>query len=59
LRTFNAERDLEPHPTLKLTTSAEDSELSGIARQMIDAIGQHLPAPGYIDIVFDRSDVDA
>jgi len=56
LRTFNAERDLEPHPTLKLATHAADSELSGIAGQVIDAIGKHLPAPGYIDIVFDQSD---
>jgi hypothetical protein len=59
LRTFNAERDLEPHPTLKLATSAEESELPGIARQMIDAIGEHLPPPGYIDIVFERIDDDA
>jgi hypothetical protein len=59
LRTFNAERDLEPHPTLKLVTTAEESELSGIAGQMIEAIGQHLPPPGYIDIVFDRVDDDA
>ncbi|HTA94311.1 MAG TPA: SseB family protein [Polyangiaceae bacterium] len=58
LRTFNAERDLEPHPTLKLATRAEESELPGIARQMIDAIGKHLPPPGYIDIVFERIDDD-
>ena len=56
LRTFNAERDLEPHPTLKLVTGADESELSRIASQMIAAIGKHLPPPGYIDIVFDRSD---
>ena len=59
LRTFNADRDLEPHPTLKLATTAEESEVSAIARQMIDAIGKHLPPPGYIDIVFDRIDDDA
>jgi hypothetical protein len=56
LRTFNPERDLEPHPTLKLVTGAEESELQAIAGKMIDAIGKHLPPPGYIDIVFDRSD---
>ena len=56
LRTFNAERDLEPHPTLKLATRVEESELQGIAGRMIEAIGQHLPPPGYIDIVFDRID---
>ena len=59
LRTFNAERDLEPHPTLKLATAAPESELSGIANRMIEAIGKHLPPPGYIDIVFDRIDDDA
>jgi len=56
LRTFNAERDLEPHPTLKLATRVAESELSAIAGKMIDAIGKHLPPPGYIDIVFDRID---
>ena len=59
LRTFNAERDLEPHPTLKLATKATEGELSGIANQMIEAIGKHLPPPGYIDIVFERIDDDA
>ena len=56
LRTFNAERDLEPHPTLKLSTRVDERELQGIAGTMIEAIGKHLPPPGYIDIVFDRSD---
>jgi len=56
LRTFNPERDLEPHPTLKLATRVEESELQAIAGQVIDAIGTHLPPPGYIDIVFDRID---
>jgi hypothetical protein len=59
LRTFNAERDREPHPTLRLSTTADESELSEIARQMIEAIGKYLPPPGYIDIVFDRIDDDA
>ena len=59
LRTFNAERDLEPHPTLKLATKAPEGELQGIANKMIAAIGQHLPPPGYIDIVFERIDDDA
>ena len=59
IRTFNAERDLEPHPTLKLVTRAEESKLAGFAQKMIDAIGEHLPPPGYIDIVFDRIDDDA
>ncbi|MEI9941459.1 MAG: SseB family protein [Pseudomonadota bacterium] len=56
LRTFNAERDLEPHPTLKLATRVNESELPAIARKMIDSVAKHLPPPGYIDIVFDRID---
>jgi hypothetical protein len=59
LRTFNAERDLEPHPTLKLVTNADESELQAIADKMSEAIVKHLPPPGYIDIVFDRIDDDA
>ena len=58
-RTFNPERDLEPHPTLTLASLAPESELQAIAAKMIDAIGKHLPPPGYIDIVFDRIDDDA
>ena len=56
LRTFNAERDLEPHPTLKLATRVDEHELQAIAGKMIEAIAKHLPPPGYIDIVFDRID---
>jgi hypothetical protein len=56
LRTFNAERDLEPHPTLKLKTAVNESELQAIAGKVIEAIAKHLPPPGYIDIVFDRID---
>jgi hypothetical protein len=59
LRTFNAERDLEPHPTLKLVTNADESELQAIADKMSEAIVKHVPPPGYIDIVFDRIDDDA
>jgi len=59
LRTFNAERDLEPHPTLRLVTSADESALQAIADKMSEAIVRHLPPPGYIDIVFDRIDDDA
>ena len=58
-RTFNPERDLEPHPTLRLVTSAPESEHSEIAERLVDSIGEHLPPPGYIDIVFDRKDDDA
>jgi SseB protein N-terminal domain len=53
-RTFNPERDLEPHATLRLATSAEEAALQAIANRVIAAIGEHVPPPGYVDIVFDR-----
>jgi hypothetical protein len=52
LRTFNPERDLEPHPTLKLMTRAGDVDHQHLAKHVFDAVGPHLPPPGYIDIVF-------
>ncbi|HEY2410220.1 MAG TPA: hypothetical protein VGI10_29650 [Polyangiaceae bacterium] len=58
-RTFNPERDREPHPTLELCTNAPEEELAPIAERVMAAILAFLPAPGYIDVVFDRSDADA
>jgi hypothetical protein len=52
LRTYNPERDLEPHPTLKLSTRRKDVDHQHLANHVFDAIGPHLPPPGYIDIVF-------
>jgi|SoiMethySBSTD1v2_1073268.scaffolds.fasta_scaffold00354_37 type III secretion system (T3SS) SseB-like protein len=52
-RTFNPERDVEPHPTLRLrTTGAVDRP--GITARLIAAIEDKLPPPGYVDIVFDE-----
>lgn len=54
-RTMNPERDLEPHLTLSLT--AESSADKGkITRAVIEAIGDLVPPPGYIDIVFAEGD---
>jgi len=53
LRTFNPERDLEPHPTLKLKTRSSDVDHQHLAKHVFNAIGPHLPPPGYIDIVFE------
>jgi hypothetical protein len=52
LHTFNPERDLEPHLTLELTASAS-ADQRAIAERVIGAIGEHVPPPGYIDIVFE------
>lgn len=52
LQTFNPERDLEPHLTLELT-APETADQRTIAERVIDTIGEHVPPPGYIDIVFE------
>lgn len=53
-RTFNAERDLEPHLTLALRTTGQEEDLSAIARHVIEQIEDKLPPPGYIDVMFDE-----
>jgi hypothetical protein len=50
-RTFNPERDLEPHLTLELAVSA-DADRRVLAERVIGSVGEHLPPPGYLDIVF-------
>lgn len=50
-RTMNPERDLEPHLTLSLSAAAGASK-ADITRTVIEAIGELVPPPGYIDIVF-------
>ncbi len=50
-RTLNPERDLEPHLTLSLHAEPDASK-SDITRAVIEAVGELLPPPGYIDIVF-------
>jgi hypothetical protein len=52
LHTFNPERDLEPHLTLELT-AGEAADQRAIAEHVIGTIGEHVPPPGYIDIVFE------
>ena len=53
LRTFNPERDLEPHPTLKLKTKPGSVDHQHLANHVFNAVGPHLPPPGYVDIVFE------
>lgn len=55
LTTFNADRDLEPHLTLSLKPRKPDVDYDAISRQIIEALGDELPQPGYVDIVFDRT----
>jgi SseB protein N-terminal domain/SseB protein C-terminal domain len=51
-RTFNPERDLEPHLTLRFTLTG-DHERRALAQAAIEAVGELVPPPGYLDILFD------
>jgi hypothetical protein len=52
VRTFNPERDLEPHLTLELAVTAE-ADRRALAERVIGAVGDRIPPPGYLDVVFD------
>ena len=52
-RTFNAERDLEPHLTLNVVGAGAATDRSAVARELAAALEGLLPPPGYIDILFD------
>jgi hypothetical protein len=55
LSTFNADRDLEPHLTLTVRPAKTDIDFEAVTRRLVERIGDLVPPPGYIDIVFDRS----
>jgi hypothetical protein len=52
VRTFNLERDLEPHLTLRLLVPA-GTDRRAVAERVIGAVGDSIPPPGYLDVVFD------
>lgn len=54
LRTYNPERDLEPHPTIKLTPKGDEVDYQHLAKHVFNAVSPHLPPPGYVDIVFEN-----
>jgi SseB protein N-terminal domain len=55
LRTYNPERDLEPHPTIKLTPQGSgEIDYRHVAGHVFNAVSPHLPPPGYVDIVFEN-----
>ncbi len=52
-QTFNAERDLEPHPTLTLETDEEFSvDRATLSSALFAALDGKIPEPGYIDVMF-------
>lgn len=54
-RTFNPERDLEPHPTLTIALRDDDADRRAIAQAVIECVGERLPPPGYLDILFEEA----
>jgi hypothetical protein len=58
-RTFNPERDLEPHPTLTIVLADDDADRRAIAQAVIASIGERLPPPGYLDILFEEAGGEA
>lgn len=55
LSTFNADRDIEPHLTLSLRPKTRSIDFEQVTEQLIDALRDLVPPPGYVDIVFDRT----
>lgn len=50
--TFNPERDREPHPTITLSLSRHGVDRESLADAVMDLVSPHVPAPGYVDILF-------
>lgn len=50
-RTFNADRDLEPHLTLTLRVAPE-VDRSALFREVTAALDSFVPPPGYLDVIF-------
>jgi hypothetical protein len=51
-RTFNPDRDIEPHLTLTLRVNA-DADRDQLFRGVTGALEGKLPAPGYLDVLFE------
>jgi hypothetical protein len=51
-QTFDADRDLEPHLTLRVHANGKSVDPSVVAPLLAELEGK-IPAPGYIDVVFD------
>lgn len=55
-RTFNPERDREPHLTISVDLKDDQADREEIARALADAVEGTVPPPGYVDIVFAPSE---
>lgn len=52
-RTFNPDRDREPHLTVKIKLDDDQADRERLARRVSEAVEGKVPPPGYIDIVFE------
>lgn len=52
-RTFNPERDLEPHLTINVRVGEALVDRATLAGRLGEALDGKLPPPGYVDILFD------
>jgi hypothetical protein len=52
-QTFNAERDLEPHLTLRVKVAEGTSDTRALVQPLLRELEGKLPPPGYIDVVFE------
>lgn len=52
-KTFNPERDIEPHFTLNVITEGRAVDRHALAQRLGAALDGKLPPPGYVDILFD------
>ncbi|HEY3235647.1 MAG TPA: SseB family protein [Polyangiaceae bacterium] len=54
-RTFNPERDLEPHWTLTLELRPTHLNRGELGHRIIERIQDQIPPPGYIDVFFETN----
>ena len=52
-RTFNPDRDREPHLTIRVKLGDETADRTRLARRVSKAVEGKVPPPGYIDILFE------
>lgn len=57
-RTFNPERDREPHLTIQVRLANDEVDRELIAETLADAVEGTVPPPGYLDIVFSPVEED-
>jgi hypothetical protein len=52
-RTFNPDRDREPHFTVNVRLKDDSVDRARLARRLVAAVEGKVPPPGYIDILFE------